>query len=650
MPVAAMQKVAVLGHIQIQNEVLAYFQKSEMLEIAALPSNGQKAPATEPGRELELADLESTIRLLESFSGKKKSFIETFAPPKEAVTEEMLVQMEREFDWRNLIAKIKAHEAELANLKNLENTLRSDLEALYPWRGLKVRLDQLVCSSKICVVAGTCKTKELAAFKRKLEKFSPAVEAKIVDSAKEKSFLLIFYLTDESKVFFDFLSKTNFEKVSLAATARTPAEEIRYLEQLLRQARAESKNLLQEIKSQVKNQANLAYIYDHLFQQNLKMLAREKLAHTEKTFVLTGWVPQKKFNKLGRELQKITPLVEVRPIEPAANEIPPTLVENPKIFYPFELITRIFGLPAQNEIDPTAPLSFFYLLFFAMCLSDVGYGAILSLLSYYYLRRLTLSEGGKKLLLLLFWGGIATIFAGIATGSYFGIDLNQLPPALSDILKRLQVIDPVKNPLNVLILSLFLGVIQNLYGVSLAMYWKMKNRAYLDAILDDGLWIYFLTCLVLLVAAAGLNSPLAGFFGKLSIAGAILLVLSQGRREPGIFKKAIFGVLSLYRTTGYLGDTLSYSRLLALMMTTSIIGMVVNIIAGLTKNSVPILGYLFMIAILFFGHVFNLVVSVLGAFIHSTRLQLVEFFGKFYGNGGREFKPFRRETKYVIIK
>ncbi len=285
-----------------------------------------------------------------------------------------------------------------------------------------------------------------------------------------------------------------------------------------------------------------------------------------------------------------------------------------------------------------------------MCLSDFGYGIILSIVSCYFLRKLTLSEGGKKLLLLLFWGGIATIFAGILTGSYFGIDLNALPPQIGNILKTLQIIDPIKNPLNVLIFSLMLGVIQNIFGVFLAMVWKIKNREYLAAALDYGLWIYFLLCLVFFVGASGAGSPLASLFGRLSIVGAALLALTQGRAEPTLLKKAIFGILSLYRTTSYLGDTLSYSRLLALMMTTSIIGMVVNIIAGLTKDSIPILGYVIMLAILVIGHTFNLVVSVLGAFIHSARLQLVEFFGKFYEGGGREFKPFRRETRYIIIR
>ena len=176
------------------------------------------------------------------------------------------------------------------------------------------------------------------------------------------------------------------------------------------------------------------------------------------------------------------------------------------------------------------------------------------------------------------------------------------------------------------------------------MYQKVKEKNYSSAILDNGFWIFFLASLI---AFGVTRTKLAG---SLALSGAILLVLSQGRHEKNIFKKFISGLLSLYSTTGYLGDTLSYSRLLALGMTSAIIGMVVNILAGLTLKSFPILGFIAALLILVIGHSFNLMVSVLGAFIHSMRLQLVEFFSKFFEGGGREFKPFKRETRYVIIK
>lgn len=645
MPVVPMQKVALTGHQQSQDEVLSLLQKMEVMEISPLSPESSKIAE---GAELQtgLAEIKSAIDLLEKISGKKKSFIESFAPQKELIQEEFLEQTAREFDWRSLINKIKGDENKLANLKKLENTLGNELKTLSPWQELTVELSQLACRAKTCITAGSCKPKEYLFLKEKLGELSPALHIETVNITKEKIHLLIFHLAAEAKIINDLLSKINFEKASLPSVENTPASEIARIKNLLSKTREEQIQILKELKSLMRHKPALSRLYDYLSLKQLKKTAQEKSAYTQKTFLLTGWVPQKKFAFLKSSLQKVTPLCEVRTIQPEKNEVPPTLIKNSKVFYPFELITRIFGLPSQHEIDPTGPLSFFYLLFFAMCLSDVGYGVILSIVSFYYLRKLTLSEGGKKLLLLLFWGGIATVAAGILTGSYFGIESSYLPA----FLKRLQIIDPIKNPLNVLVLSLLLGVSQNLTGVAIAMYWKIKNREYITALLDYGLWIYFLLMLVFFAVAAGLGSPETRTFRELSVTGGILLVLTQGRHEPTLLKKAISGILSLYRTTSYLGDTLSYSRLLALMMTTSIIGMVVNIIAGLTKDSIPILGYVIMFAILIFGHALNFVVSVLGAFIHSTRLQLVEFFGKFYEGRGREFRPFGRETKYVMIK
>jgi len=179
---------------------------------------------------------------------------------------------------------------------------------------------------------------------------------------------------------------------------------------------------------------------------------------------------------------------------------------------------------------------------------------------------------------------------------------------------------------------------------------NMRNRRFVNAILDQGLWLYFLSSLVFLVVSKGLNLGVARVAIGMAIIGAIALVLTQGRGEKNPFKKIISGILSLYKTTGYLGDTLSYSRLLALGMTTSIIGMVINIIASIASKGIPVIGYILMFAILIFGHTFNLLVGILGAFIHSARLQLVEFFTKFYEGGGKEFKPYRYETKYITIK
>ena len=646
MPVTPMQKVVVFGHSQAKAQTVAFLQKNELIEITPLSPSGNKIDG-EPEWELDLAEVGSTIDYLDKVAGRKKNLIESFSPYKEIVDEETILEAAREFNWKEITKKVEAIESELGSRSNLENKVRTDIEILTPWEKLSVPLDQLGCTKRTCCITGFCRTKYLLQLQKSLAELSSQTQIEVIAENMDMAYLLVFHFPEEERAVHELLLKNSFEKVSLPSSGLTPAQEIVRAEEILKRTQLERQNHLQELKMLSRHRSQLTYIHDYLLQKSGEKAARQKMADTRSAFALTGWVPSDRLEKIRRSLP---PLTGIRSIEPESGENPPTLLSNPRILYPFEIITRIFGLPAKGEIDPTGPLSFFYILFFGMCLSDVGYGTLLSIAAFYYLRTLTLSEGGKKLLLLLFWGGIATVIVGVLTGSYFGMDLDLIPSPVGSFLKQLQVIDPIKNPLNVLILSLFLGVFQNLTGIAIAMYWKLKNREYLSAFLDDGLWIYFLSCLVLLVTSIGLNSPLSGLFKILSISGAILLTITQGRGEIGLVKKFIFGLLSLYRTTSYLGDTLSYSRLLALMMTTSIIGMVVNIIATLTRDSVPIIGYVFMAAILLVGHLFNLVVSTLGAFIHSVRLQLVEFFGKFYSGSGREWKPFRRDTKYVIIR
>ncbi|MFA5113854.1 MAG: hypothetical protein WC529_06145 [Candidatus Margulisiibacteriota bacterium] len=644
MPVVPMAKVAVFGHLAVKEKVLKALQRLGAVELIA-PAAEQPAAESSP-LELELSELEFAIKLLDSVGGRKKSFIESFAPYKEPVAPQTLENAARETDWRGLVAQLKDYEARLANLQKLTATLRSDSELLSPWQALELPLDQLVCTTYCCFLTAVAKTRNLSRLQAKIAAAAPASLLQPVHTTKDRAYLLIVYPASSAAAFRQLLRPLALESVNLPATPRPPKAEIAELRRLLAEALEDQARITGKIRELLRHQTSLTYVYDHLFQLHLAELAARKLAQTEKTFLLTGWVARQTLPKLAAELDRLSPLTALQTTDPTPGEIVPTLIENPPLFYPFELITRIFGLPAQHEIDPTGPLSFFYLFFFAICLSDVGYGLLLALGAYYYLRTLTLSEGGKKLLLLLLWGGVLTIFVGIATGSYFSIDIKQLPP----LLQRLQIIDPIKNPLNVLLMSLAIGVFQNLAGIAISFYWKVRNHEYLNAFCDDALWIFFLSVLVGYAAASALGAPVGGLFARLALVGALLLVVTQGRNEPNIIKKAISGLLSLYRTTSYLGDTLSYSRLLALMMTTSIIGMVVNIIAGLTRDSVPVVGYLLMVVILIGGHLFNLVVSVLGAFIHAARLQLVEFFGKFYLGGGREFKPFRQQTRYVIIK
>ena len=245
------------------------------------------------------------------------------------------------------------------------------------------------------------------------------------------------------------------------------------------------------------------------------------------------------------------------------------------------------------------------------------------------------------------------MLVGILTGTYFGFTPDGIPNTLlplKNVLLSLQIVNPIKNPLTMLIISLALGVIQIFFGISMQIYNNIRNKRYLEALFDDAFWMFFLGSLVFLIVSSAMSLESAAIASKMSILGAISLILTQGRHKKNIIQKFLSGLLSLYKVTSYMGDTLSYSRLLALGMSSAIIGSVINILAGMLNGSVPILGFILMIVLLIFGHVFNLIISTLGAFVHSMRLQMVEFFSKFYEGGGMEFKPFKREAEYTIIR
>lgn len=647
MPIADMEKVVVIGHVSAKEKIVSMLQRSGAMHIL----DARQEPANEHSQgepEVSLSEIEAAISLLVKVSGKKKNFIENFAPYKEPVEMELLEKTAHEFDWRSLLSHIKSIESEMSNLENLSSSLEKEKTVLLPWVSLKVMLKDLSCTNKTCLMAGSVKTKDLERLKYGLSLQIPASVIQEVSSSSSKSYVMIFYAKDGVKIE-EVLSGLGFERMSLPVSERSPSEELLAVENSLKEAGQEKGRLLSELKKHLPELPRLFYVYDYFFQKAVKRTAEQKAGVTDSTFFMSGWVPRHELPGLTEKLKRTTPLCEVARIEPKEGEDRPTLLRNAPVFYPFELITRIFGLPGKGEVDPTGPLSMFYLLFFAMCLSDVGYGIILSVVSWYFLKKLTLSEGGKKLLILLFVGGIATLFVGVISGSYFSVDLSRVPAPAGPIMIKMRLIDPIKNPLSVLVLSIGLGFLQTIYGIFVSMYSKIRKGQWLDGVLDDGLWIFFLLSLSGYAISSVSLQAYSAMFSYMSMIGAGSLVLTQGRQENNLFMKAIKGILSLYRTTSYLGDTLSYSRLLALMMTTSIIGMVINIIAELT-GSVPYVGYFIMAVILIFGHIFNLIISVLGAFIHSARLQLVEFFGKFYEGSGKEFKPLSYETKYVVIK
>ena len=372
------------------------------------------------------------------------------------------------------------------------------------------------------------------------------------------------------------------------------------------------------------------------------MSGRENFMNTESVSIITGWAPVSSKADINGRLEKYVCCCQYR--EAGDEEKPPVLIKNNKAVAPFGAITEMYSLPDPHSIDTNWAIGLFFFIFFGMMLSDAGYGLMLLTAGFCGAAFLDIGDGAKRLMRMLGICGISTMFWGIIYGSWFG----DVIPVVSETffgrtVSMPQLLDPLKQPMTVLILSCVLGVIHLFTGMGIKAYIMIRRGDIWGAVFDVGFWYMLLGGLLLLLAPSPWNT--AGTAA--AAAGAAGLVLTQGRHKPKLLGKITSGVMSLYGITGYFSDVLSYSRILALGLATGVVASVVNIMASMAGGG--ILGAVLFVVIFTAGHMLNLGINALGAYVHSARLQYVEFFGQYYESGGRKFQPLEIKTKYVRV-
>lgn len=385
-----------------------------------------------------------------------------------------------------------------------------------------------------------------------------------------------------------------------------------------------------------------------------------KAVASKRIAILSGYVRVREMGKLEAFLRREFPAVGLVAEDPKLGEDVPVSLGGSKFFAPAQFLTSMFGLPNYFDFDPSPYIFFTFLLFFGLCFGDVVYGLVLGGLGWWLARK----SGGNRSLArffgLLMWGGMAAVIVGVVTGSWASDLLTEqyvgAGSPLSRIRRGLMLFDPMGNPMAALGIALGLGILNQFYGILLRMYREFRRGRYIAGICDSGLWLVFLPCLVLLLAGVARVVPPAATrtAGILLLASAVGLMLTQGRNEKTLLMKAvtgvvsIYGILGTYGTTSFIGDTLSYSRLLALGMTTAVVGTVANKLAGLA-SAAPFVGVLLFVLIAAPGHALNILLSILSAFVHSARLIFVEFFGRFYEGGARPFVPLGATRSVRVI-
>ena len=405
--------------------------------------------------------------------------------------------------------------------------------------------------------------------------------------------------------------------------------------------------ILAEIRELAQRKDHIEDYEDILTVELDKKRTRSKLLKTKKTFYLEGWVPEGKVEAVKNLLETNECYFEFR--DPEEGEEVPVLLKTPKLLKPVEAITEMYSLPAYGTFDPTSIFALWYICFFGMMFSDACYGLLMIIVLGVVLKKYNLEGTMYKMVKLLFYCGISTAFWGVMFGGYFG----NLFTVIADTFfgKTFKIpplwFDPLDDPLKLLIISIALGVAHLFLGLAIQGYIYLKDGKVVDFICDIVLWYTTIIGLFLWIGG-GMLGGAAPVIGKwMSIISIVGLALTGGRNRKGA-GKAIGGFSNVYNITSWLSDILSYARILALGLATGAIAQVVNTMGALAGGGIK--GAIVFLLVFLFGHLLNFAINVLGAFIHSARLQFVEFFGKFYVDGGEAFDPLRKNTKYIKIE
>ncbi len=583
----------------------------------------------------QLSSMNSALTILQKHAPAKGGMM----VPKRTISEADFYDEEQISNALTAAQKINQLAQDITELYNRQNQLMAKKCFLSPWQNTDVPLD-IKAGKTVSLIFGTCPSSvNLADLQDAL---SNVKECKLVleNSDKEQHYLSLLVHKSVEEEALDALKPKGFSTVSFKGYSGTARENMDWIDAEIDQNIKTREALVANIVEQQTERQVMEQALDALSLDNTRENVLNSQLYTKKTVYMQGWVPEQATEQIQKVMQGNECAFEF--VEAEEGEEPPVLLHNRSgLVSSFGSITELYGLPGyKTVIDPNPFVAIFYFLFFGLMLSDAAYGLILAIFGFLVLKKAKPDGMFKKFMVLATCVGISSFLWGAAFGSWFG---NAIPTvvqmATGKEITVPYILDPLAEPMKMLVLSLGFGVVHLFLGMGLSGYRMIKQGHVFDAICDILFWYLIIGGLlaVLLGAQVGLY---------VALVGAVGVLLTGGRHKKG-FGKITGGLGSLYGITSYLSDILSYSRLMALGLATGVVATVINTMGGLAGNGVT--GWILFVVVFIIGQAFNLAISLLGAFVHTCRLQYVEFFGKFFEGGGRSFKPLYNKTKYMRI-
>lgn len=634
MAIVKMNKIALAAPQSLKDDILNLIQTEEAIHILDLSEEEMNLEGVEyftegkvvTDTQMDYNHIKITYEFLKNYSKKKSGLFDK----KEVVLKNEFDELNDKINWRSIYQGCREIE-EGINLNKSENSkLDSQLEQYSQWVKLDITTAELDTLKKASYFIGYMNSKYESNLYEDLDNaFNDIYIQKISEKQQDINLFILCHI-DDSQGVSEILKKYGFTRATLDLNV-LPSVKVNELRELCDKLDKQVEALNEKAISLSEKIGDIEKIYDFYTVRLEKENSISKLIKTNETFILQGWIFKDRADEIKSKLEGKFKDIYISIEEPGAEDAFPIALKNNAFAEPFEAVTELYSLPLPTEIDPTPVIAPFFMFFFGMMMADIGYGLVMAIGGLFALKFIELGAGTKKFVKLLLYCSITTIIFGILYGSFFG-GIIKLTPLWTD---------PVNSPMDVLIWSMVFGLIHLFAGLGVKGYMLIKARKYIDVVYDVLFWYGLIIGLILLFTIGGAIPK------YLSIVCALGLVATQGRSNESIMGKFFGGVYGLYGITGYLGDALSYSRLLALGLATGLIGWAFNMLIGLVDGpAVYIAGPLIFV----FGHTFNFLIGLLGTFVHTCRLQYLEFFGKFYEGGGIPYTPLKINTKFINVK
>jgi V/A-type H+/Na+-transporting ATPase subunit I len=645
MPIVSMRRITAAGPISSHDDVLRALQRLgavEVEDLGARTDTGLQPTRNDVVvREVagEISRLTAALELARKIRPKKKPM---FTLKRRIPQTEVDAVEDRERALWTAVETLERDTERIAADKGRLARLRAMGDLLQPWRDVAMDLTD-EGTARVHVWFGTLPSGDRSIeFAAQLAERHPASHLEIFSYDEEVARVAVVVLREEEEAVRNLLKRSGFARltVPVQGRGRTPAEWIASLVEE-RAALATGIEALETERFEAAQWVpELEILLDGAMTRLERLQAESRVGRTGSVFVLSGWVPTPIAPTVESALQGAFPVaVEMRKPEPGEDF--PVLLKNNRFVQPYEVVTRMFSTPNSSEIDPNPLVAPYFFLLFGMMLGDAGYGLLLALGTAFLIWGVKVQGNMRQMCQFMFQGSFAAIVSGLLFGSFFG-DFVSVVSTQRFAFPQLWF-DPLKDPIRMMMVAMGIGVVHVFTGLAAKAYILVLRGKPMDAVLDVLPWYMTLVGLGLLFVGG-----VAGQVGTwLALAGAGTIILFSARDTKNFILRCFKGLYNLYGITGYFSDILSYSRILALALAGSVIAMVVNMmgsIAGWNWIGIPM-----FILVALGGHGLNLALSTLGAYVHTSRLTYVEFFGKFFEGGGRPFAPLSQKRKHTDV-